>query len=57
MDQKRASYLALNEEYINSTGSAKSRRPNGGGRFAAVLFSIIFTVLLLSCLITFIMAV
>lgn len=56
-DQKRASYLALNEEYINSASSDKPRGPAGERRFVGILFGIIFAVMLLSCLITLIMAV
>jgi cbb3-type cytochrome oxidase maturation protein len=56
-DQKRASYLALNEEYINSTGSVKPPVSSGGLRFSRIFFGVIFTVMMISCIITFIIAV
>jgi cbb3-type cytochrome oxidase maturation protein len=55
-DQKRASYLALNEEYLNSTG-IKPRDAKRPQRVLVIFFGAIFTVMIISCLITFIMAV
>jgi cbb3-type cytochrome oxidase maturation protein len=56
-DQKRASYLALNEEYINTAGSMKPCGSKRERRFLGIFFGIIFTVMIISCLITLIMAV
>ena len=56
-DQKRASYLALNEEYINSTARARRSVPAGEGRFAGIIFAVIFAVMMISCVITFLLAV
>lgn len=56
-DQKRASYLALNEEYINSTGGAGQSVSAGKRRFIGIFFAVIFAVMMISCIITFIVAV
>jgi cbb3-type cytochrome oxidase maturation protein len=56
-DQKRASYLALNEEYINTASIMKPRGFKKERRFLGIIFGIIFTVMIISCLITLIMVV
>ena len=56
-DQKRASYLALNEEYINSTGSTRPSVSGGERRFVGIFFAVIFAAMMISCIITFIVAV